>query len=447
MSFSGGMDSTYLLEDTLSRFSKNLVHVIHFNHGLRPNDWPLDNAHIKSIEHSVGCPIIIKYLPILAYAKRYGCSVEMAGHYCRRSYLIHVAKLRHISQVLTGHHLDDHCETFIQQIGRSAVSHNQGILSCLEVTRGIMFYRPLLSLSKQAIRKALLLRGSQFITDPTNEQSVYQRNKLRLEGIPKVDAINPNYRQHIQSYALYNQRLYKKAYTRFSPVLDDLILDNVVTKINRSVFQSLNNNDNALLIQHILSLFYRYLSTHNRLIQSLPHRFSRQHVYTLVRLLESSKTGRTSLPGGYEGYLTESHLCIQKKRIEEDVSFSTVLGINSKQVWIDALGVWITCTLGKKQRHDYRSSTFVAYLDGDYLAPDLLVRNRCEGDSFIPFGQTGTKSIKSYFIDKKIPVLKRANVPLFFNQNHLVWVGGFQIDNRYKVTPNTKLVLTISMFK
>jgi tRNA(Ile)-lysidine synthase len=82
------------------------------------------------------------------------------------------------------------------------------------------------------------------------------------------------------------------------------------------------------------------------------------------------------------------------------------------------------------------------YLDYDKLELPLRIRNRRPGDRFKPLNSNYLKKIKSYFIDQKIPLHKRETISLVVdNFNRIVWIVGFQIDDRFKINRQTKRVL------
>jgi tRNA(Ile)-lysidine synthase len=85
------------------------------------------------------------------------------------------------------------------------------------------------------------------------------------------------------------------------------------------------------------------------------------------------------------------------------------------------------------------------YLDVEKLQFPLILRNFRPGDRFVPLGMRGYKKIKDFFIDLKIPVESRTLIPLLVSGDKPVWIGGHRIDDRYKVTSETKRVLEVSL--
>jgi len=87
----------------------------------------------------------------------------------------------------------------------------------------------------------------------------------------------------------------------------------------------------------------------------------------------------------------------------------------------------------------------IAYLDADKLQFPLLLRNFRPGDRFIPLGMKGHKKVKDFFADLKIPSPLRNATPILFYRDTLVWICGFRIDERFKVTPHTRKVLKVTI--
>jgi tRNA(Ile)-lysidine synthase len=86
-----------------------------------------------------------------------------------------------------------------------------------------------------------------------------------------------------------------------------------------------------------------------------------------------------------------------------------------------------------------------AYLDAEKLQFPLIIRNFRPGDRFVPLGMTGHKKIKDFFIDLKVPVEARTSIPLLVSDDKPVWICGYRIDERYKVTSKTRRVLEASI--
>jgi tRNA(Ile)-lysidine synthase len=94
-----------------------------------------------------------------------------------------------------------------------------------------------------------------------------------------------------------------------------------------------------------------------------------------------------------------------------------------------------------------KPNIFVQYLDYISVVPPLTIRYRRAGDSFHPMGLGGKKTLKKFFIDRKVPKDKRNSILLFEDCNGLIWVVGYTIDDRVKITAKTQKLLMCQVYK
>jgi tRNA(Ile)-lysidine synthase len=85
------------------------------------------------------------------------------------------------------------------------------------------------------------------------------------------------------------------------------------------------------------------------------------------------------------------------------------------------------------------------FLDAEKVHFPVRVRNFRPGDRFIPLGMTGHRKIKDFFIDQKIPHERRRLVPILFVGEIPAWICGLRLDDRFKVTKNTKKILKATL--
>jgi len=88
-----------------------------------------------------------------------------------------------------------------------------------------------------------------------------------------------------------------------------------------------------------------------------------------------------------------------------------------------------------------------AFFDFDKLELPLFLRSRKEGDRFFPLGMRGSKKVKDFFIDLKLPMERRKMVPLLISKDRVVWIVGYRVDERFKVDSNTRKILAIKILK
>jgi tRNA(Ile)-lysidine synthase len=83
----------------------------------------------------------------------------------------------------------------------------------------------------------------------------------------------------------------------------------------------------------------------------------------------------------------------------------------------------------------------VACLDADTLPFPLEVRPWEPGDRMIPLGMKGYKKVSDLLTDLKIPLCDKPGVHVLCSGKEIVWVIGLRIDNRFRVTPSTKMII------
>ena len=83
------------------------------------------------------------------------------------------------------------------------------------------------------------------------------------------------------------------------------------------------------------------------------------------------------------------------------------------------------------------------WFDYDKIENGIQLRTRKNGDFFQVNAEGGTKKLKDYFIDKKIPRQERDEKILLADGSHIIWILGDRISEKYKVTETTKNVLKI----
>ncbi len=87
-------------------------------------------------------------------------------------------------------------------------------------------------------------------------------------------------------------------------------------------------------------------------------------------------------------------------------------------------------------------------VDAALLIYPLTVRAWQEGDYFCPLGMKGRKKLSDYFINQKIALHQKEEIPLLVNGNgEIIWIAGYRADERYKVNNNTKKVTIFEMYK
>ncbi len=182
---SGGPDSICLL-NVLHELKYNIC-VAHINHGLRENAV-IDEKFVTDFCKSINVPCFVKRVKLKENLS--GMTLEEAGRKVRYDFFHEVMEKENCTKIATAHNSNDNAETVIMNIIRgSGMSGLKGI----EPIRDDVIVRPLIECTRKEIEKYCLNKNLNPRHDESNDETIYTRNKIRLELIPYIEKnINSN---------------------------------------------------------------------------------------------------------------------------------------------------------------------------------------------------------------------------------------------------------------
>ncbi|MGO9213813.1 MAG: tRNA lysidine(34) synthetase TilS, partial [Syntrophales bacterium] len=197
---SGGPDSVALVKvlEMLSYEYRLTLIVAHLNHGLR-EEAPSEERFVRKLAQDMGLVFESKSLDILSLRKMSGKCIEDISREARYAFLNDVAKKHGARKIALGHHMNDQTETVLMNILRgSGPPGLKGMLS----GRDSRYIRPLLDVTRSEIISFLKFHGISFVTDASNADESYLRNRIRHALVPELKArYNPNLDESIKSMA------------------------------------------------------------------------------------------------------------------------------------------------------------------------------------------------------------------------------------------------------
>ena len=112
----------------------------------------------------------------------------MAARELRYQWFEKIRKECQADVVAVAHHQDDSIETILLNLIRGT-----GITGLLGIRpRNGTIVRPLLCINREEIIRYLQNIGQDYVTDSTNLEDEYTRNKIRLNLLPLMQEINPS---------------------------------------------------------------------------------------------------------------------------------------------------------------------------------------------------------------------------------------------------------------
>ncbi len=203
--FSGGADSVcllFMLWELRERFDLK-IYALHVNHGIRGEEARRDAEFCRDLCESRGIPFEAVYADIPALAKRDGLGLEEEGRKFRYECFEEKAKKYGCNRIAVAHHMNDRAETMMFQLIRG--SRLKGLAGIDEKNGNII--RPLMCLSREEIEECLKENGLDHVTDSTNLENDYTRNRIRNMILPALEELRPRAVRHIAQSAEYLSRV------------------------------------------------------------------------------------------------------------------------------------------------------------------------------------------------------------------------------------------------
>ena len=440
---SGGADSLALLYG-LNALRSQLncqFHVAHLNHCLRPDaDADADFVCQHAVDLRLSCTIQRMEIPHLA--QQWKLSVEAAGRRARYQFYESVITEIDATKVALGHHQDDIAETVLMNLIRGSGATG---LKGIAPVRDAKFIRPLAGFTRQQIEAFLTSIGVVPRHDTTNTDTRYLRNRIRHELIPRLEnEYNPNI---------------KTGLSRTADVLraESEYLDTTARKAFEACrIQDPHKNvvlDRVEFRKHHIALQRRMLRQGVSEMSADMSDLYFTHCEKMLNLIEAEASNALFvLPNGLRFRRAYQQLIIERKPVEAGNFAYPVVTIGKTS--IEVLNTEITAELGNIEAcptlalpdgkfeaiFDYEKIRKV-FAEPSLEAFPLTVRNRRQGDRFQPYGMRGTKKIKDFLIDAKVPRYERDSIPLLVCGDQILWIIGYTTSEVFKIESDTRQYL------
>ena len=403
---SGGADSvclTHALHTLREQFGIE-IYTAHVNHGIRGAEAERDMSFAKSFSESLGIICFTENLNIPEIAKKNGISEETAGRIARYEFFNKTAAFSGITKIATAHNKNDNAETLLMNFMRGSTVKG---MSGIPMRRGNIV-RPVLCLTRNEIEDYCRENSLEYVTDSTNNETVYTRNKIRRELIPLIESVyNPNFVTTVTENAVLtsedNAYIAKQAQNAFYDTVKD----------NSADINALKSLDNAILRRVIMAMIQAAAETDED-IRSV-------YVCDVSNLLDKNSGASVNLPFGITARVEYGRLVIEKTPVTtSQFEYEAKTGITE----IPELGKTAIINTVNARKKDN-----AIYINAD-IDDKITIRNRRKGDIFMPYGMSGSKKVKEYFINEKIPRDERERIPIICVNGEIAAVGT-RVDRRF----------------
>ena len=415
---SGGGDSVCLLF-LLSRYQKkNFFHLqgVHVNHGIRGQEALRDQEYARELCERLGVPFTVYTYSVPDIAGREKRSLEETGRMVRRrAFAQKAAELGGKTVVALAHHENDNAETVLHNLIRGTkVAGLGGIRPVQRSEEGISYIRPLLKVTREEIEAYLKQQQIPWMTDSSNEEIVYTRNRIRHKILPEMEKINPRAVRHITQAA--DTFLAIEEYLRGQA--DRLYREYVEKKENGYWIQKELFLEKELMQSYVIRMVLEQ-------VEGKKQDLTAAHVESILSLGRGRTGTSVSLPGGVLASQVYGNLLIRVPAAGK---------LPLKELEFEVFP-WENQQIPEK--------TYTKWFDYDKIKSSLEIRHRKPGDFLTVTEAGGKKKLKDYMIDCKIPREERENLTLLADAGHILWIVGYRISQYYKVTSQTKTVLKV----
>lgn len=386
VALSGGADSVCLLH-VLRQIGYECV-VAHCNFHLRDEESMRDEHFVRQLCEKCGIELRVKDFDTIAYANSNGISIEMAARELRYAWFEELRSQTNCAAIAVAHHKNDQAETLLLNLKRGT-----GIRGlCGMRPRNGKVVRPLLCISRKQIEDYARANDIAFVYDSSNSDPTIRRNAIRaiLQGANEAEI------EHMAHTADLMQA--------YDKLLGALLLGRDIPTESEEV------------------LFYELLA---------PYGFNPTQVRNALSALDGS--GKKFEAPSYTAYVDHGQLTICSRLNTVEQQPPTLL----------------RAIFPKLNRIVYPAAhESEAMFDADLLPSNLTLRHWKEGDFFYPItshAKAGKKKLQDFFSDQHLSVQEKDKIWLLAAGDVIVWIVGYRIDNRFKISEKTTRIAHFSI--
>jgi tRNA(Ile)-lysidine synthetase-like protein len=391
---------------------------------------------------------------------------QAAARAVRYNFLARVARAQGANAVAAAHHADDQAETVLLHLLRGAgpaglrgmrsdvpweewSTPEQGMPPSLP--RGPLLIRPLLGTTRGEIEHYCTEQQLTPQHDPSNQEPVYTRNRVRADLLPHL----ARYNQHIVTALGRTAHICADDYAYMQQQLDAAWSAELVEEQNNALRFSLAHwhalhpslqryalRRAALLLAGRDDLGYEQVET-GRAATCKPTGHQRPLGYGLVVQVEyESFLVARSTPEGTPAPVTTNTTALPQLATASVPLLVPGMALLAPG-WRAEASTRRPAVLPAEERWRWWAVLDASSLDDE----PLVFRRRQAGDRFRPVGGVGSRSLQDFFVDQKVPRGLRDAWPLLATPRHIVWVGGLRADARFAASEQTTRTVWVTLHR
>ena len=403
VALSGGADSV-----ALTRILITLGYhceAAHCNFELRGEESDRDEDFVRNFCRSLNIKCHSIHFETRRYAAQQSISIEMAARELRYNWFSKICEESDCQVVAVAHHKDDSVETMLLNLIRGTGIN--GLLGIRPKNGNVV--RPLLCASRQEVVEYLHRMNQTYVTDSTNLEDEYTRNKIRLNLLPLMEEINPSVKDGLIKTSSYLNDISKVYQQAIKESIDRIF---ITPEKEISIEKLMNEPAPQALLFEVLS----------------PLGFNSTQVEEVYGSL-NGQPGKRFISSQWQVVKDRELLLIEKVKTANDkpqIIFEEVLF--TKEFVIPK---------------DKNTACF----DANKFKGVISIRKWEKGDYFIPFGMKGKKLVSDFMTDSKFSLLKKEQQWVLSCNDQIAWLIGERTDNRFRIDDSTQKVIIAKLGK
>jgi len=420
VAFSGGPDSVFAL-NFLKKYQRRLkieLAAAHINHNLRKNAVK-DEHFCRNFCSEMGIDLFVHSADVKEISKKLKISIEEAARGVRYDFLNKKMLEIKFDKIVTAHNKNDNLETVLLNLFKGTGIRG---LSGIPVVRGKII-RPFLVLSKDEILNCMKHQNINYRIDESNLSDDYQRNFIRNRLVPEIKGcINPNVDEAVfrtsQNVSGYKDFLSEKIIKKYRKKIS-------VESGQISIPVELYKKSGVFIISELL-------------IESVSEKFgielNFENLKQINGLFEKQKGKNLELAGGINVIREADEIVLYRKNTNTNPE--EIIIHPGRIVKTENFEVFIEPT--KKTDNIKAGKGRYEIISADNISNIFILRSWKKNDKFIPLGMKNFKKVSDFLTDIKVPSKDRKEQMVLVNDEKLVWILGYRIDDRFKVTNTTE---------
>ncbi|QEC66939.1 tRNA lysidine(34) synthetase TilS [Panacibacter ginsenosidivorans] len=432
LAVSGGIDSI-VLTDLIYKSGFDFT-IAHCNFQLRGEESERDEAFVRSLEAKYNKAVLVEKFDTKNYAAQNKLAIQEAARNLRYQWFEEIVNRessivnnsrnfthdsRFTTHLATAHNANDNIETMLMHFFRGTGIHGLTGIPETDVARKII--RPLLFTKREDILAYAKENDLQWVEDSSNASDKYTRNFFRLQLLPAIKEIFPK----AEANLLTNLERFKEA---------DQLYKQAVDLHKKKLIEQKGNE------LHIPFLKLKKVNPLNTILWEIIKDFG----FSATQLPEIKKLFNAD-NGSF--VMSTTHRIIKNRNwliiapLQTETAANILINANDRKIGFENGIIMLQESSDFVSRISDASTS--ALLDAATIKFPLLLRRWKQGDYFYPLGMQKKKKLSKFFIDQKLSKTEKEKVWVLEADKKIIWIIGYRIDNRVKVTDKTKSVLHI----